>query len=161
MAVTTSALWDVITQLLVIFRANATLTANNVLVIDGPITTNDAIVNTLLVGGTADDEQGDQDHAEFTQAWGELGARARYEDLNVICQLWVNDGGTDLAARRATAKTILAAVETDLRTNFTINVANLLWAHVTSAQLGQIQTEQGSAVRVTFTITARARLASQ
>ena len=161
MAVTTSAVWDVITQLLVLFRASSVLAANNVLVVDGPILTDNSRPNMLLVGGTASDPLSDQAHADFAQAFGELGNRARYEELGITCELWVTDGSTDLATRRTTAKTLLAEIESLLRTNYGLTVAALLWAHITSAQIRQIQNDNGSAVVVTFVISARARLATQ
>jgi hypothetical protein len=163
MTVSTSALWDFITALLAKFRADATIaTTYNTLVIDGPTLLNEAPPNILFVGGTPGDKDMGLADGSFAQQWGELGARARYEDLSVSCELWCRGGGTDLSVNRATAAAILAAIESALRIDFTLGLAaRLMWCEVQGGQLFQGQTQQGSTVRLPFTITARVRLASQ
>jgi hypothetical protein len=163
MAVTTSALWDFITALLAKFRADATLTNStyNVLVVDGPLLQDASRPNMLFVGGTPGDKDMGTPDGTFSQRWGELGARARYEDLTVACELWCRAGDTDLSARRATAQTLLSAIESAVRTDFTLSIARLIACEVQAGQMFQGQTQQGSTLRLPFTIAARARLASQ
>jgi hypothetical protein len=161
MAVQTSALWDFITALLAKLSADTTLAANNVLVIDGPLLLDASRPNILFVGGSPSDKDMLVPDGTFEQAWGELGARARYENLTVTCELWVRAGDTDLSARRATTQTILAAVEAALRTDLTLSVGRLMWCEVRTGQLYQGQSQQGASLRLPFTIAARARLASQ
>jgi hypothetical protein len=165
MAVATTAVFAFIDALLAKVRANATLAADpyNLLVVDGPPLSNLGPPNILFVGASPSDEQGINPDATFSQAWGELGARAKYEDLTVICELWVRTGDTDLSARRATAKAILAAVESDLRTDFTLSIARLMWCTLQAGSLAQIQsrTPPGSVIKLPFTVAAKARLASQ
>lgn len=163
MAVATSALWDFITALLAKVRGDATIaTTYNTLVVDGPLLLEASRPNTLFVGGQPLDTDMQTADGTFDQRWGELGARARYEDLAVVCELWVRAGGTDLSAQRVTAQAILAAIESALRTDFTLGLgARLMWCEVKAGALFQGQTQQGATVRLQFTITARARLASQ
>lgn len=161
MAVATSALFEFVDALLAKFRADATLTANSVLVNDGPILADASRHNILYVGAQPSDEQGAQPDGQFTQTWGELGARARYEAMTVACELWVRDGSTDLPTFRTLARTLLAAVESALRTDFALSIGRLMWCEVQSGQLRQIQTKQGVTVAVSFLVAAKARLASQ
>lgn len=163
MAVATSALFELVDALLAKFRADATLTGTtyNVQIIDGPILTDVSRPNILFVGGQPSDQTGSQPDGDFTQAWGELGARARYETLSVACELMVRTGATDMAAMRLTARTLLAAIESALRTDFTLSISRLMWCEVHSGQLIQEQTTKGATVAVPFVIAAKARLASQ
>lgn len=161
MAVATSALFELIDALLTKLRADSTLTSNNVLVNDGPVLTDVSRPNILFVGAQPSDEQGTQSDGEFEQAWGELGARARYETMTVACELWVRDGSTDMSTRRTLARTLLAAVEAAVRTDFTLSIARMMWCEIKSGQLRQIQTKQGGTVAVPFIVAAKARLASQ
>ncbi len=162
MTVATSAWWDAVTALLALYRGDGTLTAAGLRVVDGPILLDASGPSILIVGGTSDPDQEDGAAAgEFTQEWGELGARARFEALTVQHELVIRDGGTDLAARRTTAQVILSQIEALLRTQFTLGVGRLLWAHITSAQINQLQAQTGSAVKVPFIVAAKARLASQ
>lgn len=162
MAFTTTTWWDLVTALLATMRANTTIvTTYNTLVNDGPLLTDASRPNILFVGAQPSQAgEGGPDGA-IAQSWGELGARARYEDLSVACELVVRAGDTSMASRRATAKAILAAVESDLRTNVSLSVTGLLWCHITDAEFVQEQTNNGSTVLVRFTVTGRARLASQ
>lgn len=162
MPVATSAVFELIDALVVKFRADATLTdpAYQVDVIDGPPLTDLSANNIIFVGAQPSDQMGATPDATFEQNWGELGARSRYEDLTVTCELVVRDGGTDMAALRVVAHTLLAAVETALRTDFTLSIGRLLWCHVVSAQVKQIQTTKGATISVPFVIAGRAALRS-
>lgn len=162
MAVSTSVWFDLLDALVAKCTANTTITTTyNTLVLDGPPLSDLYRQNTLIIGAQPSDTDPGTSAGDFTQRWGELGARARYEDVNVACELAVRDGNADLPTRRATAEAILAAIESDLRTDFTLGIPRLLWCHVTSAQFRQQRIQTASAVIVTFTVTGRARLASQ
>lgn len=161
MAVATSAVFELIDALIAKFSADATLTANSVKIYDGPPLGDLSEANILFVGAQPSDQTGTIPDATLTQTWGELGARARFEDLSVACELVVRDGNTDLQALRATAKTLLAAVESALRTDFTLSIGRLLWCAVTAGQVVQEQTNKGAAIAVPFTVAGRARLPSQ
>lgn len=166
MAVATSAWFDIVTGLLALFRGDATLAANNVVIVDGPILLDASQPNILIVGGSSDPDLNDNPHGvpagDFAQRWGEIGNRARYEQTTVLCELVVRAGSTDLSATRATAQALLSQVESLLRTSATLSVARLMWAEVLSGQVTQIQAQTGgTAVVVPFVIAARARLASQ
>lgn len=159
MAVTTSASFDFIAALLAKFHADTTLIATyNVLVIDGPPLTDLSRPNILFVGAQP---SGEGSGASFAQRWGEMGTRSKYELISADCEFWVRDGSTDLSTLRATAKALLAAVESALRTDFTLSVAALQWCSVASGDVIQQQTTTGASIAVPFTITAQARLASQ
>jgi hypothetical protein len=156
----TSAVWEVLDALVALFAADATLAAAGVRVVDGPPTTDLSPPNLLFVGSAPSDPNDDSPDASFSQSWGELGARAKYEDLIVRCELWVRSGSQDMAARRDTAKALLDAIEAALRTNYTLAVGRLLWIHLAAAEIRQIQTQAptGSTVAVSFTLAGRARL---
>lgn len=160
MAVVTSAVFDLIDGLLTKFRADATLTANAVDVIDGPPLTDLSAGNILFVGAQPSDQTGAEPDATLQQTWGEMGARSRYEDLTVTCELWVRDGNTDLAALRQVTHTLLAAIETALRTDFSLSIGQLMWCHIVAADIRQIQTQKGATIAVPFTIAGRAALRS-
>lgn len=161
MPVATTALFDTITQLLVLFRADSTLTANKVFVNDGPILLDASQPNILFVGGNPPDDQGSSPVGQFNQRWGELGARAKYEDLTVHCELWVRTGNTDIAAARSLMQTLLAAIESALRLNFTLTIVRVYSAQIESGELHQIQSSSGATLALPFTLAVKARLASQ
>jgi hypothetical protein len=163
MAVSTSAVFELIDALLVTFRADATLSGAtyNVLVIDGPPLTDLSRNNILFVGAQPSDASGSLPDGTFAQNWAEIGARARYEISTVSCELWCRAGDTDLATRRATARILFAAIESALRTNFTQGISRVAWCEIQAGSVLQENTNKGSTVAVPFTIAAKARLASQ
>ncbi len=154
----TSALWDLLDALVATFRTDPTLTAANVAVFDGPPITDLSAGNLLFVGAAPNDADDSAPDAVASQQWGELGARAKYEDLQLRCELWVVSGSVDMPARRQAAKTLLDAVENALRADFTLGVGHLLWIHLAGLEVRQMQTQGGSSVAATFTLAARARL---
>jgi hypothetical protein len=164
MTVVTTAWFDLVEGLLAKFRADATIaTTYGTDVRDGPLKSNEVQdrPNFLFVGTQPSDTEAGDAAGTVNQTWGELGARAKYEDLTVPCELVCQAGDTSLTQRRTDAKAILAAVESALRTDFTLSVAQLLWCHMSAGTPQQKQTPNGSALVIPFTITGRARLASQ
>lgn len=164
MTVVTSAVFDLIDALVTKFRADPTLTdpAYAVGVIDGPPLTDLSANNILFVGAqpTADQAGTGISSATFSQDWGELGARRRDEDLTVACELVVRDGNSDMVTLRQVAHTLLSAVETALRTDFTLSIGQLMWCHIVSAEVKQGQTTRGATISVSFVIAGRAVLRS-
>ncbi len=163
MAVATSTWFELVTALIAKLRANATITGATykTVVTDGPVLAGGDRPNLLFVGAQPSNADWGDAAGSFEQSWGELGARARYEDVTVLCELVVQAGESRLERRRTDAQVLLAAVESDLRTDFTLSIGRLLWCHVTAAAFRQRQDANGSALIVAFTVTGRARLASQ
>ncbi|MFI0528544.1 hypothetical protein ACH3XX_00670 [Streptomyces scabiei] len=155
----TSALPAAITQLLAILRADATLIADGVEVLDGPPVSDQSGKAYVSIGWQPDAEESGQ----FVQNFNAAGARTRDEDLLIHGYLFTWSGDTDTAALRARLFALLAVVENVLRatngapTRPTLNGA-VLWAHIVRGQLQQAQTEQGARAGLAFTIAARARL---
>src|SRR6266511_2142428 len=141
--------------------ATSTGATYQTVVTDGPLLAGGDRPNLLFVGAQPANADWGDAAGDFTQTWGELGARARYEDVTVLCELVVQAGESRLERRRTDAQVLLAAVESDLRTDFTLSIGRLLWCHVSAAAFRQRQDANGSALIVAFTVTGRARLASQ
>ncbi|MFE2941038.1 hypothetical protein ACFXKG_18535 [Streptomyces sp. NPDC059255] len=132
---------------------------DGVTVVDGPPTVDMSDADLVAVGWAPGGDGG----AELVQDFAYAGARSRDEDFSVT--FWVESwsGDDDIAARRARAFELLAAIETAIRATGpnpeapTLGGA-VLWAHLTRAQLQQIATDQGARVGITGTVTCRARI---
>lgn len=162
MTVATTAWFDLVNALIAKFRADPTIaTTYGTYVNDGPIPTDPSQSNIIFVGARPSGTDAGNQSGAFSQTWGELGGRARYEDVTVACELVVRGGSEDLSVRRADAQAILAAVESALRIDFTLSIGRLLWCHVTSGEVSQELTPTTATVMISFTVAGRARLASQ
>src|SRR6266511_3377610 len=148
MAVATSTWFELVTALIAKLRANATITGATykTVVTDGPVLAGGDRPNLLFVGAQPSNADWGDAAGDFTQTWGELGARARYEDVTVLCELVVQAGESRLERRR---------------TDVTLSIGRLLWCHISAAAFRQRQDANGCALIVAFTVTGRARLASQ
>ncbi|WP_030764744.1 hypothetical protein [Streptomyces sp. NRRL F-2664] len=126
-------------------------------VLDGPPTTN--LANDWLSVGW----QPDGDNAvSLRQDFAGAGARQRDEEFSIHCYAESRAGGTDMAGRRRRVFEIVGEVETILRASNdrpeapTLNGA-VLWAHLTTGDLVQVQAE-GSLAGLDFTVGCRARI---
>lgn len=154
----TTALFALLNALLVALRADATLAANSVVVVDGPYVSDLSAPNVLFVGGTGPDDDSDT-AGTFTQRFDLMGSGgAKDEQIAVTCDLWARSGGTDMATVRATIATLLSAIELLLRSNLTLGVGRVRWVSLSSGDYRQIQANTGSSAACTFTITASVRL---
>lgn len=94
---------------------------------------------------------------DASQVPASLGNRAREESYQIACSLASWSGDEDMAARRARALDLFAAVEAALRTDITLGGA-VRTAQIASYSLTQEQTTQGASVGVRFRVACSARL---
>lgn len=128
-----------------------------VAVYDGPVVADGSQAKYVAVG--SDGTEGEFRSATITGAWAGLGARARDENVEVDCAVVVfagDEGG--FSTVRDAAGTILAAVETGLRTNAIPGLAGVLWQEMTVGDVYQANTNHGLRVRIPFTVHARSRI---
>jgi len=163
--VTTSRVPAVIDYLVTTFQAAATLgqATPPVTVIDGPAVTADPGPLALWVG--ADDiESATPAAADSTQDWAALGHQARNEQLAIHCTAQAWSGDDDVRSLRLAAAAIVSAVEDLVRNDSSLGgtVSIPGNAAVTSAQWLQgpalAGQNRGMAARVSFDITAKARI---
>lgn len=153
----TSKVPAAIDALVSILRAASGL--SGVTVIDGPPVGDQADTEYVYVGW-----QPDSDNAvEFAQDFNATGARTRDEEFSILCTVDTWDGGDDVAARRARAFALLAALEDAIRATVAAPTAptlnnTVLWAHLTSGSLQQANTEKGVRARIPVAVTCRARI---
>lgn len=155
----TSAVPAAVDALLAILRAAAGL--SGVSILDGPPVTGGDITDPdlLFVGW----QPGSEAAASLTQSFNAAGARTRDESFEVACYAEARSGDTDMAARRTRAFVIVAEVETAIRATVAAPAlptlsGTVLWAHLTTGNLVQVQTDKGSVAGVLFTIACRARI---
>jgi len=142
----------VVDALVAALSADATLTG---LVIDGPPVTQDELVDVVTVGYGWDAD--DDTAIEIEQEYHELGPTAkRDERLDVRCAVASFRGDADIAAARARCVVLLGAVESVLRADPSLGLADVLRAEVTLGTFRQAQTAQGAEVICPFTVTATA-----
>lgn len=153
----TSAVPDAIDALLQILQGPAD--ATKVHLVDGPPTTDATPGDLMFVGWTPDSDIAVVQQQNFASA----GARRRDEDFNISCYLESRSGSTDMQARRRRVYAIAALVENALRatddepTAPTLRGA-VLWAHLTTGDLRQLQGPDTCTAGLTITIACRARL---
>ena len=120
---------------------------------DGPPVTGDPLPEVVTVGYAFDDD--DDTAVDIRQEYHDLGPAAkRDETLDVLCAAYAANGDGDMAAARARAVTLLGAVETALRANPGLGLADALRTELTVGTMRQAQTAQGTACIVQFTVTA-------
>ena len=78
------------------------------------------------------------------------------EDGAISCALWTQDGGTNLTAKRTRAFSLLSKIDTVIRADPTFT-GTCFYSIVQSGNVGYAQTQMGSAVIITFTITYQAQ----
>jgi hypothetical protein len=101
--------------------------------------------------------------ATLIQDFNATGARTRDESFTILCYAESRAGGTDIKARRDRAFALVAGVEQGLRATDvspgapTLN-GTVMWAHLTTGNLRQYQSDSGALVGVEFAIACRARI---
>lgn len=152
----TSAVPAAVNALLAILRAAPGLA--DVRIVDGPASTNLTELKQLFVGWQPAAEAAVALEQDFASA----GARTRDETFEISCYAETRSGDKDMATQRGRVFDLVAAVETALRatdaapTAPTLN-GTVLWAHLTTGNLSQIQAE-GTVAGLSFTVTCRARI---
>jgi hypothetical protein len=160
---TTSRVPAVIDYLVATFQADVTLgkapAPGTVNVIDGPAVTADPGPLALWVGVDDIDPGAFPAAASSTQQWAALGHMARNESLTITCVAQAQ-GGDDVRTLRVAAAAIVSAVEDLVRGDVSLggNVSTPGNAAVTAAEWRQGPSARGMSARVTFQITAQARI---
>ncbi|WP_060952396.1 hypothetical protein [Streptomyces hygroscopicus] len=152
----TSAVPAAVDALLAILRAAPALA--DVLVVDGPPSVNLTDRRVVYVGW----QPGGEAAVTLEQDFASAGARTMDETFEISGYAEVRSGDKDMADRRRAVFELVAAIETALRatdanpTAPTLN-GTVLWSHLTTGNLAQIQSE-GSLAGLAFVIACRARI---
>ena len=152
----TSRVPAAVAALLAILRAAPALTG--VRIVDGPEAVNLTDRDRVHVGW----QPGGEAAVALEQSFASAGARTRDEDFQIACYAESRAGDKDMALRRTRVFELVGAVETALRatdaapTAPTLN-GTVLWAHLTTGNLLQVQSE-GAVAGLAFTISCRARI---
>jgi hypothetical protein len=164
--VTTSRVPAVLDYLVITFTASSVLAAvplgdaRGVTVYDGPPTTALNAPLSLYVGLTDPDSEGGEVAADTAQAWAALGHQARNEQLTIHCVAEAWSGVDDIRTVRVAAYAITSAVEDIVRGDSTLGGTVTVPgnAAVTAMSLAQNNTDRGAIARISFEITAQARI---
>jgi hypothetical protein len=152
----TSRVPAAVDALLAILRARPGL--EGVRIVDGPEPTNLTAKRFIFVGWSPMGEAAVSLQQEFNGA----GARTRNEAFQITGYAEARSGDKDMAARRTEAFALVGEIEQALRATDeapeapTLN-GTVLWAHLTTGDLLQQQSE-GSTAGVIFTVTCQARI---
>ena len=113
----------------------------------------------LMVGVEDPDLEGFAFSADVRQDWANANYTSRSEEGDIVCAaLSWNGDGNQKAARDAVYAT-QAGVETALRNNPSLGLANVLWTSFgTQAQLSQAQSHEGAVALLIFRIFFRAQI---
>jgi len=149
----TTAVPQVINGIISVLGASSAL--SGVRIFDGPEIDMSYPSDFIAVGHDGS-EDGEVSVANVTQVFEQLGNMKQFEDGSVECFLSTWDGGTSLSARRTRAGVLLSAIDTAIRADSTL-AGSCIYSLLSSHQMTYMQTDQGAAVNINFTITYRAR----
>ena len=145
---------DATVALVALFQADPTLsTTLEVLVTDGLPISEDYRPDLLVIGGTPD--EGDTVLGTVSQEWHDSGSGSsprKDETVTIRAYVCSTTGDADLPATRARAFTVMAAVESVLRENRTIGLADVREVSLTDLTVTAAQYVDGTTVWLTFTI---------
>jgi hypothetical protein len=148
-----TALPQVINGLLTTLRASSDLAG--VRIFDG-IEIDGSYPGDFIAIGHDGSDDGEVSVSNTTQSFEQLGNFKQFEDGSIECFLSTWDGGTSITARRARAATLISAVDTALRADLSLG-GSCLYSQIASFQFVYLQTTNGAAVNINFTISYRAR----
>lgn len=125
-----------------------------VTVTDGLPITEDRLTSLVIVGNSGDPE--DDSAGTFDQMYHDLAGTGstREETVTIPCAVLAQTGDIDVSATRSSAFTILGAVESTLRGNYTLGVDGVLRVEMSGGEVRVSQFADGTAVRLTFSIQA-------
>lgn len=130
-----------------------------VLVYDGVGVSGDRNPNALFIGVDDPDSPNVALSAHAEQDWANANYTRRDENGFVVCAASSWTGEVDPKLARNNAMSTMAAVETALRANPSLNLTGMLWTSVgTKISLLQNQTEHGAHAVVLFRVNYRARI---
>lgn len=148
-----TALPQVIDGLLASLRASSGLTG--VRIFDG-IEIDGSYPGDFIAVGHDGSDDGEVSVSNTTQSFQQLGNFKQFEDGQVECFLSTWDGGTSITARRSRAASLISAVDTAIRADVSLG-GSCLYSQIASFQFVYLQTTNGAAVNINFTVSYRAR----
>ena len=138
--------------LVALAAADATLTAAEVQVVDGPPTQQQYGTTVLYIGWTGEDDNATSGSIE--SSYHDLGPTAkRDERVEVYCTAISVRGDDDMSTARSAAVAVYGALETAIRANVSLGLADVLRFEVSDATVRQVRDGMGIGVEVGFTIT--------
>lgn len=149
----TTALPQVINGILTSFKASSALAG--IRIFDG-IEIDSSYPGDFIAIGHDGTDDGQVTVSNSTQQFLQLGNLKQFDDGVIECFLSTWDGGTDLTARRARAAQLISAVDTAIRADVSFG-GTCIYSQLASYSFVYLQTSQGAAVNVHFTISYRAR----
>lgn len=132
--------------------ADATLTAAAVRVVDGPPVQQQYGTTVLYIGWTGEDDNATAGSIE--SEYHDLGPTAkRDERVEVYCVIQAVRGDDAMTTARSSAVAAYGALETAIRANVSLGLADVLRFEVSDATVRQVRDGEGIGVEVGFTIT--------
>lgn len=139
--------WDAVVDA-VIAAVDAATTAA---VFDAVPVTDEYLPQVVIVGARADDERGLA--GTLRQTYHDLGASAKRDETGTIyCSAISQTGDDDIATVRAAAIALVGVVESTLRADFDLGLADVLRIEVALGDVFQGRTAQGVFCEVEFTV---------
>lgn len=151
MTITTSRCGTVIDALVTRCQASPTF-ADPARVYDGPVTTGDTEWTQAVYIGFDGNWQGSFESALIDQELAYVGNTTMRETLDIRCVAEAWSGDPTVQAIRAQALTMLAGVETVLRTDPTLGIDGSTIATLQVGALYQAPFKDGLAVRIPFVV---------
>ena len=102
-------------------------------------------------------QPGSTESVSMTWDWAQIGGQRSEETYDVLCSFAVSSGDADMNTRRARAIVIRDAIAAAVRADWTLGGAVRL-AHLSEGVMHQEQTDRGSAIGFTFTLSCTARI---
>lgn len=94
--------------------------------------------------------------SQTNQTYQQLGNLKEFEDGSIDCFLSCMDGSTNLTALRTRAASLISSVDTALRADASLG-GSCLYSILASTSMSYVQSANGAAVNINFTISYRAR----
>jgi len=151
MAIT--ALPNLITAIVAALKASSGL--SDVTIYDGIEIDSSDPVNWISIGHDGSDD-GQVVAANVRNEYKALGAKSMFEDGSINCTLSAWTGDTDLSTCRTSAYDLLSKIDTVIRLDPSFSGA-VLYSGLENHTPTYLQTNQGAAVQINFTISYRAR----
>lgn len=138
-----------------IAQLNASSALSGVRIFDG-IEIDSSYPGDFISVGHDGSDDGDVTVSNTTQTFQQLGNLKQFEDGQIECFLSTWDGGTSLTARRTRAAAMISAVDTAIRADVSLG-GSCLYSQIASFSFVYLQTTNGAAVNINFTVSYRAR----
>lgn len=143
----------VVDALVALAQADGTLSAAGVQVFDGAPLSQPTGTTLLAIGWTGDYD--DETAGTIQQAYHDLGAAAKRDEVvTVNCAIQSWKGDDDMSGARSAAVAALGALESALRADVDMGLADALAVEMSDATVRQARTAEGLFCEIDFTITA-------